>query len=576
MFRTRRVFGWLFLLTMIWGVTFAVDAQGQPTRAAWDLQLAIPAYLANNVGAEFDGFYFYTCRSTYGAVTVYDNSGSFQWIAGTGGVPGLWDLAFDGRFLYGGNAENLIYQMDVIWEELAGTITSPVPVRHIAYDNDNDAFWVGDAGGDIVLVDRTGATLATIPQASHGLSGIHGSAYDSWSPGGPYLWLFDQGTGPGSPQYIHQISLTTMAPTGLAHDAAADLAVGNDLAGGLFLTPSFSAGTVTLGGLMQGDSETLFCYELTDWVPPENYLSADFDDKAIDEPIGDGGPAVGEPVNTYSNDIAWVRDGPMPTPSLELLDTSTEASNYITFEFHEGFEVTAGMVEITADLWFFELGPGHDFSLGVRETRGAAHTFLSLDFRNEGEIFCFDANSWNGTIGYYEIGRITPLRLRFDMAAGTYWVWVDEVLLIANESHGIFERGIGSINFGNDYDTDLVGRFNIDNLLVRHFDPTGVDDDGTPGLPVPMDLQVTAYPNPFNPGTTIRYSLPVAGPVDLRIFDLQGHLIRTLEAGYRTADTHSITWDGADEAGQTVAAGSYLYRLQAVGGEKSGKLSVIK
>jgi hypothetical protein len=162
------------------------------------------------------------------------------------------------------------------------------------------------------------------------------------------------------------------------------------------------------------------------------------------------------------------------------------------------------------------------------------------------------------------------------MAAGTYWVWVDDVMLIANESHGIFERGIGSINVGNGYDTDLVGRFNIDNLLVRHFDPTGVDEDGTPGMPVPMELKVTAYPNPFNPCTTIKYSLPLAGPVDLKIFDLQGRLIRTLDAGYRTADAHRITWDGADDGGRTVAAGSYLYRLQAVSAEKSGKLSVIK
>jgi hypothetical protein len=71
------------------------------------------------------------------------------------------------------------------------------------------------------------------------------------------------------------------------------------------------------------------------------------------------------------------------------------------------------------------------------------------------------------------------------------------------------------------------------------------------------------YPNPFNPSTVIAFSLPTNAHVELTIFNLLGKKVRTLVGADLAAGDHSITWDGLDEAGNSVASGMYLYRLQS-------------
>ncbi len=72
-----------------------------------------------------------------------------------------------------------------------------------------------------------------------------------------------------------------------------------------------------------------------------------------------------------------------------------------------------------------------------------------------------------------------------------------------------------------------------------------------------------AYPNPFNPKTTIQFDLPSASPVNLSIYDGSGKLIKTLVDGYRGVDFHSVEWNGTDDSGQTVSSGVYFYQLDA-------------
>jgi hypothetical protein len=68
-------------------------------------------------------------------------------------------------------------------------------------------------------------------------------------------------------------------------------------------------------------------------------------------------------------------------------------------------------------------------------------------------------------------------------------------------------------------------------------------------------------PNPFNPTTTIRFSVAAAGPTRLDIYSTNGQIIRTLVNGTVTAGTNSVQWDGKDTMGRPVASGTYLYRL---------------
>lgn len=83
-------------------------------------------------------------------------------------------------------------------------------------------------------------------------------------------------------------------------------------------------------------------------------------------------------------------------------------------------------------------------------------------------------------------------------------------------------------------------------------------------------------PNPFNPATTIRFSIPAAARVTLRIHDVAGRLVRTLSDAERPAGEYDVTWDGRDDRGAGVAAGVYFYRLAAGGESQTRKMILLK
>ena len=82
------------------------------------------------------------------------------------------------------------------------------------------------------------------------------------------------------------------------------------------------------------------------------------------------------------------------------------------------------------------------------------------------------------------------------------------------------------------------------------------------GLPETFVLHQN-YPNPFNPSTTIRYDLPEASNVSLVIYDMMGREVATLMSGQVDAGYHFIQWDGTNSIGSSVAAGVYIYTIQA-------------
>jgi hypothetical protein len=71
------------------------------------------------------------------------------------------------------------------------------------------------------------------------------------------------------------------------------------------------------------------------------------------------------------------------------------------------------------------------------------------------------------------------------------------------------------------------------------------------------------HPNPFNPATTIHYSLEEATDVRLTIYNVLGQPVRTLVQGGQGSGVHHVVWDGRDALGHQVTSGLYLYRLEA-------------
>ncbi len=70
------------------------------------------------------------------------------------------------------------------------------------------------------------------------------------------------------------------------------------------------------------------------------------------------------------------------------------------------------------------------------------------------------------------------------------------------------------------------------------------------------------YPNPFNPGTTIKYDLMRSGTVKLSVYNTLGQLVRTLVTGAaQTTGAYTVAWDGKDQLGRMSSTGVYIYRL---------------
>ncbi len=93
--------------------------------------------------------------------------------------------------------------------------------------------------------------------------------------------------------------------------------------------------------------------------------------------------------------------------------------------------------------------------------------------------------------------------------------------------------------------------------------PTGIEKTSDV-MPAAFRLE-NNWPNPFNPGTIIQYSVPATAPVELSIFDATGRKIRQLVNQVQAPGTYRVYWDGTDASGTVMPSGVYFYRLRSNG-----------
>ncbi|HEY9167562.1 MAG TPA: FlgD immunoglobulin-like domain containing protein [Candidatus Kryptonia bacterium] len=110
--------------------------------------------------------------------------------------------------------------------------------------------------------------------------------------------------------------------------------------------------------------------------------------------------------------------------------------------------------------------------------------------------------------------------------------------------------------------TDSMGNFLIGSI-------TSVNN-GT-NVPSSFKLQQN-YPNPFSSATSIPYELDKQSDVKVTIYDILGRKVQEFSVGFQSAGAHGIVWNGRDNFGKRVAAGVYIYRLQAGGEAQARKL----
>ena len=93
---------------------------------------------------------------------------------------------------------------------------------------------------------------------------------------------------------------------------------------------------------------------------------------------------------------------------------------------------------------------------------------------------------------------------------------------------------------------------------------------------VPTVVLENNYPNPFNPETTITFSVPLSSHVELSVYNIKGQKVMSLVNGCFNKGKHKVVWNGKDQAGNIVASGIYFSRLVTNGIVLSNKMILMK
>jgi len=171
--------------------------------------------------------------------------------------------------------------------------------------------------------------------------------------------------------------------------------------------------------------------------------------------------------------------------------------------------------------------------------------------------------------------RVSLLVQQVQTAAGLFRMPLD-VRVTTDE--GVFPFAVQNGELARAYALNVAGMVQQVELDPEHWVLATVTQ-GTVDAPVLARLRprlLPAYPNPFNPATTVRFELPAPQEIALRLYDLQGRLVRTLAAGSYGAGPHALPWDGTDDTGRRVASGTYVLRLEAGKTLAASKLTLLK
>lgn len=214
-----------------------------------------------------------------------------------------------------------------------------------------------------------------------------------------------------------------------------------------------------------------------------------------------------------------------------------------------------------------------------------AFAHISLDFPNGGEVYSAGevvTIQWHIYISHplqnWDIWYTTENGTTFEQCADqAAYPWIAIATDVPNTCAnagggcGIFggctEQYEWTIPEGIDSDQVKI-RVRMDNSGTDYFDVSNSPFTITSSSGAPEVVELRGFvlepnrPNPFYPSTTISYVLDKAAyPVELKIFNASGQLVRTLANGFGAAGRHSIVWNGTSDRGTQLPGGTYLYSL---------------
>ncbi len=207
---------------------------------------------------------------------------------------------------------------------------------------------------------------------------------------------------------------------------------------------------------------------------------------------------------------------------------------------------------------------------------------LAVDFQenvwigNDAGVAKFDGRSWQayGT-GYSGLPLHSVLSLAADFQGNVWMGTGGGVVRFDGRSWQVYDTDNSGLpsNVARSLTVDAQGNLWIgtfreglavyrEGRVILPGTTTAVTESDEASVPTVYWLAQN-YPNPFNSDTVIRFALAQGGPVELVVYNLIGQKVVTLVDGMRPAGSPAVHWDGRDDAGNAVASGVYLYRLQA-------------
>ncbi|RMH81657.1 MAG: T9SS C-terminal target domain-containing protein, partial [Calditrichaeota bacterium] len=297
----------------------------------------------------------------------------------------------------------------------------------------------------------------------------------------------------------------------------------------------------------------------------------------------DGSIVVGE-----SNAHAFLWDS--QTGQMQNLDTvGTSSAAYgvspdgqFVVGWIRGFHVSAARAFIYAGGQMQDLDEGdsltwHSFAYSVSN---GGFSIVGRTDTSSGGTPIANATVWGSSGGKTYLGSLGgDWSEALDVSAdGQYIVGFSNT---PNERHAVLWGGL-MLDLNVAYDSLLNGSLLIEaraispdgryivgygnNAATNRIEAFWLDRGGSTGIEQPEFLPKSVhlyqnFPNPFNPTTTIEFSLPHVSRITLHVYDVAGRKVKTLVNGTFPAGTHTVQWDGTNEAGEPVTSGVYLYRL---------------
>lgn len=222
-----------------------------------------------------------------------------------------------------------------------------------------------------------------------------------------------------------------------------------------------------------------------------------------------------------------------------------------------------------ATLWIKSGDTWQQNELGVLPGTPAYQRAIVYGIANDGSVAVgrnhFASNNYTGFVWTLEQGMVKAKD--YILSLGAVLPEVFTVLSMTSVTHD------GRVIGGYGIDGDPYNGGTLVSFLVERWTTTAAPPVGTP----PVVRLEMAYPNPFNPSTSLPIVVERDGRVRLSIFDVAGRRVRALHDGPLSVGRHVLTWDGRDDSGASVPSGIYLARAQGEwGSSEVRRLTLVK